>query len=91
MTHDTIVILSVLAVFGQVLAAVLILSAFLSLVGIRGPLRGIRWLLWGYELWAAFVVAAIATGGSLFLSEIAHFVPCGLCWHHESACIRSRS
>ena len=36
--------------------------------------------LWGYELWAAFVVAAIATGGSLFFSEIAHFVPCELCW-----------
>ena len=26
------------------------------------------------------MVAAIATGGSLFFSEIAHFVPCELCW-----------
>jgi disulfide bond formation protein DsbB len=33
----------------------------------------------GYELWTAFVVAAIATGGSLF-SEIAGFIPCELCW-----------
>ena len=26
------------------------------------------------------MVAAVATGGSLFFSEIAHFVPCELCW-----------
>src|SRR5207247_107742 len=36
--------------------------------------------IWGYELWLAFLVAAVATGGSLFFSEIAHFVPCELCW-----------
>ena len=40
----------------------------------------VRAALWGYELWAAFVVSAIATGGSLFFSEIAGFVPCELCW-----------
>ena len=37
-------------------------------------------MLWGYELWGAFVVAAIATGGSLFFSQIANFPPCELCW-----------
>jgi disulfide bond formation protein DsbB len=82
-THDTIVTLAVLGVVGQVLAAVLILSVVFSLAGMGGPLRAIRWLLWGYELWAAFVVAAIATGGSLFFSEIAHFVPCELCWYQR--------
>src|SRR2546421_436431 len=51
-----------------------------TLGGARGPLNGIRRLLWGYELWAAFVVAAIATGGSLFFSQIANFPPCELCW-----------
>ena len=44
----------------------------------------------GYELWLAFAVAAIATGGSLFFSEIAHFVPCELCWYSASAWTRSR-
>ena len=34
----------------------------------------------GYELWLAFAVSAIATGGSLFFSEVAHYVPCELCW-----------
>jgi disulfide bond formation protein DsbB len=34
----------------------------------------------GYELWLAFGVAAIATLGSLYLSEIVHLAPCKLCW-----------
>jgi disulfide bond formation protein DsbB len=80
MTHDTIVALAVLGVVGQVLAGLLILVGLAAAAGLRGPLRAVRSALWGYELWAAFVVAAIATGGSLFLSEIAYFVPCELCW-----------
>ena len=80
MTHDTIVALAILGVVGQVLAGLLILVGLAALAGVRGPLRTLRSALWGYELWAAFVVAAIATGGSLFFSEIAHFVPCELCW-----------
>jgi disulfide bond formation protein DsbB len=79
-THDTIVAYAVLAVAGQAIAAAMALIGLLALVGVRGPLRGLRDALWGYELWAAFVVAAIATGGSLFLSDIAGFVPCELCW-----------
>ena len=39
-----------------------------------------RDLLWGYELWGAFVVAAIATGGSLFFSQVADYIPCEFCW-----------
>jgi hypothetical protein len=79
-THDTIVAYAVLAVAGQAIAAAMALIGLLALVGVRGPLRGLRAALWGYELWAAFVVAALATGGSLFLSDIAGFVPCELCW-----------
>jgi disulfide bond formation protein DsbB len=80
MTQDTIVALSVLGVAGQVLIVLGLLVGVLALVGVRGPLDWIRNLLWGYELWGAFVVAAIATGGSLFYSQIAHFVPCEFCW-----------
>jgi disulfide bond formation protein DsbB len=80
MTQDTIVALSVLGVVGQVLVGFGLLVCVLALVGVRGPLDWIRGLLWGYELWGAFVVAAIATGGSLFYSQIAHFVPCEFCW-----------
>src|SRR5438045_3956313 len=80
MTHNTIVVLSVLGVIGQVLIGIMLLVGLLALAGVRAPLDGIRRLLWGYELWAAFVVAAIATGGSLFFSQIANFTPCELCW-----------
>jgi len=80
MTHDTIVALSVLGVIGQVLIALGIVVGLLALAGVRGPLDGLRNLLWGYELWGAFVVAAIATGGSLFYSQIAGFIPCEFCW-----------
>jgi disulfide bond formation protein DsbB len=83
MTHDTIVVLAALGVTGQVLAALGILFVGLAAVGVRGPLEAARRLLWGYELWAAFVVAAVATGGSLFFSEIAGFIPCELCWYQR--------
>jgi disulfide bond formation protein DsbB len=82
-THATTVALAAAGVVGQVLAAAVIVVALAALFGWRVPLNGVRSFLWGYELWAAFVVAAIATGGSLFFSEIAHFVPCELCWYQR--------
>ncbi len=80
MTTDIVILLSVLGVVGQVLVALGIVVGVLALVGVRGPLDWIRSLLWGYELWGAFVVAAIATGGSLFYSQVAGFIPCEFCW-----------
>jgi disulfide bond formation protein DsbB len=82
-THDTIVALAFLGVVGQVLVATAILAGGAALVGLGAPLRALRTALWGYELWAAFAVSAIATGGSLFFSEVAHFVPCELCWYQR--------
>jgi disulfide bond formation protein DsbB len=82
-THDTTVALAALGVLGQVFAAMLIVVGAAALAGLRSLLAATRSLLWGYEWWAAFVVAAIATGGSLFFSEIAHFVPCELCWYQR--------
>jgi disulfide bond formation protein DsbB len=83
MKHDVIVALAVLGVAGQVLVALLLLVGALALVRVRGPLRWLRRVLWGYELWGAFVVTSIATGGSLFYSEIAGFIPCELCWYQR--------
>jgi len=83
MTHDVIVLLAVLGVIGQLLFVLLLVIGLLALFGARGPLTQLRVWLEGYELWLAFLVAAIATGGSLFLSEIAHFVPCELCWYQR--------
>lgn len=36
-------------------------------------------------LWLAFIVAAGATVGSLWFSEVAGFVPCRLCWFQRIA------
>jgi disulfide bond formation protein DsbB len=33
----------------------------------------------------ALVVAAVCTLGSLYLSEVAHFTPCRLCWYQRAA------
>jgi len=52
----------------------------LAVLGVVGQVLGAGLLLIGA---LAFVVAAIATGGSLFFSEIAHFVPCELCWYQR--------
>lgn len=34
-------------------------------------------------LFFSFFVALFATSGSLFFSEIAHFIPCKLCWYQR--------
>ena len=83
MTHDTVVAIAALGVAGQVLAGLLILVGAAALLGLRSPLSGLRRFFWGYELWAAFVVSAVATGGSLFFSEVAGYIPCELCWYQR--------
>jgi disulfide bond formation protein DsbB len=82
-THGVTVTLAVLGVVGQVLIGALLVVGLLWLLGVRGPLRAIRSAIWGYELWLAFSVTAIATAGSLFFSEVANFVPCELCWYQR--------
>ncbi|MEX1249521.1 MAG: disulfide oxidoreductase, partial [Acidimicrobiia bacterium] len=42
-------------------------------------------LLGDSALWLAWMVAAVATGGSLIYSEVIHFVPCRLCWYQRIA------
>src|SRR5581483_3513705 len=73
-------LLAVLGVAGQVVLAGLAVTGVLALAGERRPLTAIRHAIWGYELWLAFLVAACGTGGSLFFSEVAGYVPCELCW-----------
>jgi disulfide bond formation protein DsbB len=76
-----------LAIVLQVLLVVLALTALLALVWAppRRALAALRDGLGGGELWLAFAVAAVATAGSLYFSEAAHFVPCRLCWFQRIA------
>lgn len=80
MANDGVWAFSGLGVAGQVLVVLLLLIGTLAFFGYRGALETLQRWLWGYELWAAFIVAALATGGSLFYSEVANFIPCELCW-----------
>ncbi len=36
-----------------------------------------------YGILFAFVVSLVATGGSLFLSEVMGYIPCDLCWYQR--------
>ena len=83
MTHDVIVLLSVLGVVGEVIAVGLLVVGICWVAGLRSPGDRLRELVEGYELWLVFLVSAIATGGSLFFSEIAGFIPCELCWYQR--------
>ncbi len=83
MTHDVVVALAALGVAGQALVVVVLIAVAAHAAGAPSALRRIRSALWGYELWAVFLLTSVATGGSLFFSEVAHFVPCELCWYQR--------
>ena len=85
MTDAGITTLAVLGVIGQAMLAVLLVAALLRVAGVHGPWQFVRETLLGSELWLAFGVAAVATVGSLFFSEVAHFIPCKLCWFQRIA------
>lgn len=68
------------------LLALVALAASLALVAyrvVRGP--RVSGLLGNGALWLAFLVAAVATAGSLVYSEVVGFVPCRLCWYQRIA------
>ena len=82
MSTDTgTLFLALLAVASQVT----IVGAAALGVASRPLLARARRALGAQALQLAFVVALVATVGSLWLSEGAHFVPCRLCWYQRIA------
>lgn len=78
--------------------ALLALAANAGVIGLvalaiaaRGSSSASRWLggvrssLGPIALGSAFLVAALATIGSLYFSEVAKFEPCRLCWYQRIA------
>ncbi len=69
--------------------AILTLVALVAAVGlvvyrlVKGPEAAT--LLGGSAIWLAWIVALVATVGSLIYSEVIHFVPCRLCWFQRIA------
>jgi disulfide bond formation protein DsbB len=65
------------------IVALLVLSRFA--VPARETLHGLSTEAASGGLWLAAFVALVATAGSLYFSEIAHFEPCRLCWFQRIA------
>jgi disulfide bond formation protein DsbB len=69
--------------------AILTVVALVGAVGllvfrvVRGP--DAATLLGNKAVWLAWVVALVATVGSLMYSELFHYVPCRLCWFQRIA------
>lgn len=79
-SDDVTTILAVLATVGAVAGVLGAVAAVLPGVGPR-----LRTALAGQGLPVAWLVALVATVGSLYLSEGAHFTPCRLCWYQRIA------
>lgn len=82
MSNESIVLYSnIVALLSLVaLGAALVLTVFRL---VRGPEAA--QLLDGKAIWAAWLVALVATAGSLFYSEVIHFEPCRWCWFQRIA------
>lgn len=77
-------LLTILALLILLGCLVIIAWAHTSAAGARSMGR-LRLSVENHGLWLAWAIAAIATAGSLYYSEIAHFVPCKLCWFQRIA------
>ena len=77
---DVTTILAVLATVGAVVGVGGAVAAVLPGIGSR-----LRAALAGQGVPLAWLVALVATLGSLYLSEVAHFTPCRLCWYQRIA------
>ena len=79
--------LAVLAVLALLVVAASIAGWVVTRSTAGGPpwLRALRDAVGELALWGASAVAVTATLGSLYLSEVAHFPPCELCWYQRIA------
>jgi disulfide bond formation protein DsbB len=76
---------SLLSMASAVLAVAVVTLAVLSRRAPDGAAARILDELRPMALWIAFLIAATATGGSLYYSEVAHFEPCRYCWYQRIA------
>ena len=83
MKRDALFAFSYLGVVGQVLVALLLVIGVLCARRRPRPARRCPALALGLRAVGGFIVAAIATGGSLYYSQVMHFLPCELCWYQR--------
>jgi disulfide bond formation protein DsbB len=91
MLASTFPMMSLFFALLAVVANVVVLSALVLWIGGRfSPAlsrtgASLRASIAPSALWFAWIVALVCTLGSLYLSEIVHFVPCKLCWYQRIA------
>lgn len=83
--QSVILFLATLTVIGQVLSVGLIISLIVCFFSPKKKtiFHTVTNFFGQNSLPFSLIVASIATVGSLFLSEIAHFNPCKLCWYQR--------
>ena len=74
---------SILAIAAAALAVCVIAGALLR--SRSSAIDGLMTAIDEAALWLAFLVAAGATLGSLYFSEVADYIPCTLCWYQRIA------
>ncbi len=79
--------LAALAILAQVATVLLVATMIAAAVNprLRSSLVGSWGSLSRQSVWLAWGVAAVATLGSLYFSEIADYIPCRLCWYQRIA------
>ena len=85
--NTVITFYGVLALVGIVMLAwfgLMFVASFLS-DSVAVGFDGVRERLTPFALTAAWAVALLATAGSLYFSEVAHYTPCTLCWYQRIA------
>lgn len=77
--------LATLTVLGQILSAVLIVCIIGFLISPKKNtlFSGVVTFFGKNSLPFSLIIASLATAGSLFLSDVARFVPCKLCWYQR--------
>jgi disulfide bond formation protein DsbB len=78
-------LLAMLTVVAQGAVVVVAVSWIAARFGRTRPLDALTSLLGPDSLKLAWLVAAVATLGSLYMSEVRHFQPCPLCWYQRIA------
>lgn len=74
-------ILSILVILVQIDILIVLIAWMMSRFGKQENIIVKYALNWGLPL--AFLTALVATGGSLFYSEVAGYEPCTLCWYQR--------
>jgi disulfide bond formation protein DsbB len=70
-------------IFGLLALVAIVVAVGGTVALVRG--RVPAWLRDDVALPLATAIAAVATGGSLYLSEVAGYLPCALCWYQRIA------